>query len=58
MRDRARLLQPLVLRLRLYLEEPEHPVLLELIAKAGKIEAAHEIFDIEGGKSKGHQAIP
>ena len=56
--QRERFLQPLVFRLALHVEEPQHPVLLELVAKTGKIEAAQQVFNVEGGKAKRHLSIP
>ena len=56
--DGAGFLQPLVFRLVLDVEEPENAILLEVVAKAGKIEPAHQVLDIEGGKAKGHQQFP
>ena len=54
MRDRARLLQQLVFRLVLDVEEREAPVLVKLVAKAGIIEPVHQVLDVEGGEAKRH----
>ncbi len=54
MRDGARLLQPLIFRLASDLEEPQHPILLELVAETAEIEAAHQVLDIEGGDAERH----
>ena len=54
MRDRARLLQQPVFGLALDVEERQRPVLVELVAKAGKIEPVHQVLDVEGGEAKRH----
>jgi hypothetical protein len=58
MGDGAGFLEPLIFRLAPHVEKPQDTVLLEVVAKAGEIEPAHQVLDIERGKAKGHQTIP
>src|SRR3546814_3708536 len=38
--------------------EAQYPILPQLVAKAGKIEAGDEVFDIEGRQADGHAGFP
>ena len=53
-RDGARLLQQPVLGLVADLEQRQRPVLVKLVAKAGKVEPVHQVLDVEGGEAKRH----
>ncbi len=46
--DGAGFLETLIFGLALDVEEPQDPVLPELVAKAGEIEPTHQVLDIKG----------
>ena len=46
--------QPLVVNLAADLEELQHAVRAQLVAKAGEVETRDEVFDVEAGNAKRH----
>lgn len=52
-----RLLEKAILRLIADFKELQGAILMQFIAKAGKIEPAHQVFDIEGSYCKHACAI-
>jgi hypothetical protein len=36
------------------LDHRQHAIALQLVAKSGKIESLHQVFDVERGDAQGH----